>query len=153
MQKAVGNLRAAVLLGVPVSVLLFAGNAALYTAIDLPGWMLHILAVMPLTAGSFAAAYAAGRRQRHSGIFCGIRVSLYLIGIWYAVYCMYRGTLCMPKAVLPVILGGIAGGLLGVHREEPVPRRRMHRLIGCREQLRMVPLLLHRPRNEKKDAE
>lgn len=137
--------------GMPVSVLLFAANAALCTAIDMPDGMLRILSAMPLLTGCFVSAFLTGRQQRHKGIACGISASLLLTGIWYAVYCMYCGRLGMPWVMLPALVCGIAGGLLGVHREAPVPRRRMHRLIRCREQALLLPLLLHRPKKAVQD--
>ena len=139
-------LRAVLLTGVPVSILLFFGAAGLFWLIDMPYGALPWLGGIPVAAGCCISAYHAARRLRRHGLRCGLLCTLLLTALWYAAHCLFLGEFCVPRGLLLHLVCGIAGALWGLHREAPRIKKRHHALIRRREKLRLLPLLLHTPK-------
>ena len=137
--------RKAVLCGVPVSVLLFTGAAAVYRAVDLPVPLLRVLAALPVLTGIWCAACAVGRTERTHLLRCGIASALLLTAFWYAAAAMHSGALLSPALLAAALPCGAAGAVRGAMKDAPQPRPRLHRLIPLRTRLLLLPLLLHTP--------
>ena len=134
--------------GLPVSVLLMLCMAAGLTAADLPMQSYHILAVLPVMSGCFAAGYMSGRRGRRRGILCGLLSALMLCGIWFAAACLLAGRLRIPLWSAAALPCGCCGGVLGVNTRLPMPLPHSHRAAGMQQRLAVLAASRHRPQKQ-----
>lgn len=146
-------LRAVLLMGLPVSVLLFLGAAAGYVWTDLPAGVLRVLAVLPVLAGALLSGCAAGRRGRKRVLASGAGAACLLTALWYLAAALHTGALCPPVLLLLTVPCGAAGAVWGAAGEPPQMRRRMHKLIPLRTRISMLPMLLHTPKQKPEDTE
>lgn len=134
--------------GLPVSVLLMLCMAAGLTAADLPMQSYHILAVLPVMSGCFAAGYMSGRRGRRRGILCGLLSALMLCGIWLAAACLLAGRLRLPLWSAAALPCGCCGGVLGVNTRLPMPLPHSHRAAGMQQRFAVFAASRHRPQKQ-----
>ncbi|MCQ2408754.1 MAG: TIGR04086 family membrane protein [Oscillospiraceae bacterium] len=138
--------------GLPISVLLMLCMAAGLTAADLPMQSFHILAVLPVICGCFAAGYMSGRRGRRRGLFCGLLSAAMLCGIWFAAACLLTCRLHIPLWITAALPCGCCGGILGVNTRLPLPLPHSHRAAGMQQRLAVSAASRHRPRKPQESS-
>lgn len=141
-------IRGSLCAGLPVSVLCMLGTAALLTVPDLPLRMYPVFAAVPVLCGCFSAGFSAGRRRRSHGIGTGLACALLVTALWYAASFAATRRTGAPVLLSAAVPCGICGGICGVNTALPLPHRRAHTLQSIRIRTEMLPLLLHRPKNE-----
>lgn len=138
--------------GLPLSLSGMLGMAAALTVLELPMKLYPLFAALPVLSGCFAAAFLAGRRRRAHGIGTGALTALLLTAMWYAAAFCLTGHPGLPVLLLSSIPCGICGGICGVNTKLPLPHRHMHRLQAASARAAMLPLLLHRPKQQQDDS-
>ena len=133
--------------GLPVSAAGFLAAALLLTRTDLPDALLPAIAALPLLTGALLSGCDAARIRRRGGLLTGLCTALLLTAVWFAAGCVLRGRLCVPAVLPAAILCGGAGGICGVNLDAPLPRKRLRMLRFLCIRGKMLPLMLHRPKN------